>query len=162
MGRESFADRLLQSGKVVFDGDPDGFVAEAIVGVPQDVSHTPDFAPVRPGAQGLVFGKCISGPLKDTDCLAIGARTHRLLQPGRGGEIDLRAEQVAETNPKAAEGEQRDARAGIEVGKEVDVGVGSGFAARDRAEEAQVREASRLQFRGVAAQDREDAVGVHF
>jgi hypothetical protein len=25
-----------------------------------------------------------------------------------------------------------------------------------------VREASRLEFRGVAAQDREDAVGVHF
>ena len=51
---------------------------------------------------------------------------------------------------------------GGEIGQEVDVEWRSCFAAGDRAEEAQMVEALGLEFGSVAAQDCEDAVGVHF
>src|SRR5580698_11589379 len=82
--------------------------------------------------------KCISGPLKDTDCLPIGAGSYGLLQRGCGGEVNLCAEEVAEAKPKSTESEQRDARAGGEIGEEVDVGVGFSFATGRRTKEAQV------------------------
>jgi hypothetical protein len=70
--------------------------------------------------------------------------------------------QVAEAKSKSTKSEQRDARAGGEVGEEVDVGVRCGFAPGSRTEEAQMCEARRLEFRRVAAENRENAVCVHF
>ena len=93
--------------------------------------------------------------------LAVCVGADGLLHRRGGGKVDFRAEQVAELKAQAAEGHEGDAQIGGEVGHEVDVGLGGGFAAGDGAEEAQMGDARRLKFRGVAAENREDAVLVH-
>ncbi len=105
--------------------------------------------------------KCCCGPLKDTDSLPYGPFADVLLHPVSAGEIDLLAEEITQANLEAAEAEQRDAGIRGKVSHEVDVGLWGGIAAGDGAEEAQMGEAGRLEFRGVAAEDREDAVPVH-
>ena len=49
MGCKRCADRLFEGGKVVFDGEPNGLIVEAIVGVSKDISHPPNLASVRSG-----------------------------------------------------------------------------------------------------------------
>lgn len=76
--------------------------------------------------------------------------------------VDLSAEELGKPNLYAADGKQCDALAGGEVGEKVDIGVRGGFAARGRAEQAQMGEAGCLEFGSVRTKDREDAVSVHF
>ncbi len=56
VGREGLGDCSFQSWQVVVDGIPDGFVAEAVIVVAQNVSHAANLAPVGAGTKVFVFG----------------------------------------------------------------------------------------------------------
>ena len=66
MDFESSADRVFEIGKVVLHRISNCLIVETIVGVSQDISHASNLAPIRAGAQVLVFRlQAVSGYCKD-------------------------------------------------------------------------------------------------
>ena len=98
---------------------------------------------------------------KGMNSLANSPRAYCLSHRIERGEIDFRAEQVAEPVFKVRHRDQGQTLRAIEFRHEVSIGLRRVFAARYRAEQAQVDDSRRLQLRLMPAQRLKYLTPVH-